>query len=91
MKQIIDSFENNNKNHKNNIYNENRNDNKLNYHITTFKLPYKGDIFFFYICIYMNINLQLKIKKKKKKKKHSIKLLNLTTSNLKQTKTFLLK
>ena len=44
----------------------------------------------------MNINLQLKIKMKKKKDIHqaskylrtNLKLLNLTTSNLKQAKTF---
>ena len=47
MKQILVSFENNKKNHSNNINNENHNDTNLNRLsdkiVHTLKLPYKGD------------------------------------------------
>ena len=47
LKQILDSFENNNKNHNNNINNENLNDTNLNRLsvkiVNTLKLPYKAD------------------------------------------------
>ena len=47
LKQTLDSFENNNKNHNNSINNENHNDTNLNKLsdkiVNTLKLPYKGD------------------------------------------------
>ena len=47
MKQTLVSFENNNKNHNNDINKENHNDTNLNRlsdkTVHTLKLPYKGD------------------------------------------------
>ena len=79
MKQILVSFENNKKNHSNNINNENHNDTNLNRLsdkiVHTLKLPYKGD---------NGINFMKSIKTSTKKslpEKHDVRIL-LTSTKL---------